>query len=154
MSYSQSVTWNWPETNSATLKNTIKVKMICWYCFSFFQHYVWVFITDNIDFSKKRKLYFNLHNSLDLAKLNRMMHIYLKWLYTFCYRINRENCHALEIRKSQVSTPKKNWKFIKYQIALLIGAHEKKIDIAVYSLVNAREDCLNIIESFSKKCLM
>lgn len=126
MSYSQSVTWNWPETNSATFKNTIKVIIICWYCFSFFQHYVWVFITDNIDFSKKRKLYFNLHNSLDLAKLNRMMHMYLKWLYTFCYRINRENCHALEIRKSQVSTPKKNWKFIKYQIALLIGAHEKK----------------------------
>lgn len=146
MSYSQSVTWNWPETNSATLKNTIKVIMICWYCFSFFQHYVWVFITDNIDFSKKRKLYFNLHNSLDLAKLNRMIHIYLKWLYTFCYRINRENCHALEIRKSQVSTPKKNWKFIKISNSVN--------DIAVYSLVNAREDCLNIIESFSKKCLM
>lgn len=151
MSYSQSVTWNWPETNSATFKNTIKVIIICWYCFSFFQRYVWVFSTDNIDFSKKRKLYFNLHNSLDLAKLNRMMHIYFKWLYTCCYRINRENCHALEIRKSQVSTPKKNWKFIKYQIALLIGAQNDK---AVYSLVNAREDCLNIIESFLKKCLM
>lgn len=154
MSYSQSVTWNWPETNSATLKNTIKVIKICWYCFSFFQHYVWVFITDNIDFSKKRKLYFNLHNSLDLAKLNRMMHIYLKWLYTFCYRINRENCHALEIRKSQVSTPKKKWKFIKISNSVTYWNTWKKIDIAVYSLVNAREDCLNIIESFSKKCLM